>query len=190
MPPKISITKQIILDATFASVRKNGMDCINARFVAKQLACSTQPIFRAYANMEDLKQDVIVVAEELYNKAMMEGMNHTIPFLGMGLAYIHFAAEEPMLFRLLFLDNRYSIAGFDDMINGADNDEVVAMLAAATGGTAPQCKRLYIATWLLTHGIATMLATNQTQIADSEIEQILWDGFAGLKKQILGEPHP
>lgn len=189
MPPKISITKDMILEATFSAVEKHGMDCINARYIAKMLDCSTQPIFRAYKNMDELKQSIVAMAEAQYNQKMMEGLSHKIPFFGMGLAYIHFAAEHPQLFHLLFLDNRYTIFSFDDMMNGADNEQIVNMLAQATGGTKEQGKRLYVATWLLTHGIATMLATNQTQISDTEIETILWDGYLGFKKQIIGASH-
>ena len=187
MPPKITITKEMIQKTAFSHLRINGMDCINARFLAEQIGCSTQPIFRVYKNMEELKQDLISMAEDLYNQKMEEGMTHKIPFLGMGLAYIRFAAENPKLFHLLFLEYRYTIYSFDEMIHGPDNDALVAMLSQVTGGTKDQCKRLFIGIWLLTHGIATMLATNTTQISPTEIEQILWDGYAGLKKQILGD---
>lgn len=187
MPPKVTVTKDMIRDTAFALVQEQGMDSLNARALAQQLDCSTQPIFRAYQNMDQLRQDVIVQAEECYNQAMLDGMQHKIPFFGMGLAYIRFARQHPRLFALLFLGGQYAILSFDEMMTGEDNAQVIQMLAGATGGTPDQARRLYIATWLLTHGIATMLATNQTQIPDAEIEKILWDGYLGFKKQIIGD---
>ena len=55
MPPAIRYDRQQILEAALALVREEGAEALNARAVAKRLGCSTQPIFRAFANMDELK---------------------------------------------------------------------------------------------------------------------------------------
>ena len=42
------ITKEIILDGALQFVIKNGIDSLNARSLAKELNCSTQPIYLSF----------------------------------------------------------------------------------------------------------------------------------------------
>lgn len=44
MPPKVKVTKDMVIDAAFAIAREAGAENINARTVAKKLNCSTQPV--------------------------------------------------------------------------------------------------------------------------------------------------
>lgn len=44
MPPKVKITKEMIIDAAFEIARSEGAENINARTVSKKLGCSTQPV--------------------------------------------------------------------------------------------------------------------------------------------------
>ena len=55
MPPKQRITREMILETSFAMFCRDGMEAVNARSVAKALNCSTQPIFSYFAGMDDLK---------------------------------------------------------------------------------------------------------------------------------------
>ena len=59
MPPAQKITKEAIKEEAFRIVQMNGADALNARLLAKNLGCSTQPIFSSYPNMEALYEDVI-----------------------------------------------------------------------------------------------------------------------------------
>ena len=44
MPPKVKVTKDMVIDAAFEIAREAGAENINARTVAKKLNCSTQPV--------------------------------------------------------------------------------------------------------------------------------------------------
>ncbi|MGL6201461.1 MAG: hypothetical protein ACRC3H_21265 [Lachnospiraceae bacterium] len=79
--------------------KTEGIAAVNARSIAKRLKCSTHPVFRVYENMESLKEDIVKRAEKHYNTRMMSGLEHPVPFLGMGIAYIQFAKEEKQLFK-------------------------------------------------------------------------------------------
>ena len=52
MPPKIRFSKADILHVAFNITREKGIDAVNARAIAKELGCSTQPVFRAFHTME------------------------------------------------------------------------------------------------------------------------------------------
>ena len=58
MPPKPKVTKKQILDKALSIVREHGIHYLTAQHLADALACSTQPIFWHYENMESLKKDI------------------------------------------------------------------------------------------------------------------------------------
>ena len=41
-------------------MRREGIEALNARAIAKELGGSTQPIFRLFTNMEDLHRELIL----------------------------------------------------------------------------------------------------------------------------------
>jgi len=180
MPPKIKINEEDILDAGIIIVRKSGIEGVNARELAKELGCSIQPIFRTFQNMENLKKALYQKVEENFNAYMINGMNHKIPLLGMGLAYINFAKEEKKLFKLLFMSDFIEVNGLMDMISGEENKEVIELIAASTQLDEEKAKKLYVDIWLLTHGIGSLAATNQVHFSNEEAETILMDAFKGL----------
>ena len=66
MPPKIKITKDDIINTTLEIVRRDGADAINARTIAANLGCSTQPIFSNFASMDELRLEVSKKAFDIY----------------------------------------------------------------------------------------------------------------------------
>ncbi|BCJ93113.1 TetR family transcriptional regulator [Anaerocolumna cellulosilytica] len=180
MPPRIKITKDSILDAAFMVTREKGIQHVNARELARQLNCSTQPIFRAYESMEDLKLNLYQKVEAYYNQFMFQGLEHPIPFLGMGLAYIRFARLERNFFILLFMAEQFKIKSFSEMLEGEDNQQVIGIIQGMTGLSEEFAKVLFVDIWLMIHGIASMAATNSCDLDEAEIETILKDTFAGL----------
>ena len=65
MPPKSKINKQDILTSSLEIIRKSGFEEVNARSIAKEMNCSTNPIFRVYKNMDELKEELIEEVEQL-----------------------------------------------------------------------------------------------------------------------------
>ena len=58
MPPKTIVSKKDVLKASVELIKDEGVEQLNARNIAKRLNCSTNPLFRIYRNMEELKKDV------------------------------------------------------------------------------------------------------------------------------------
>ena len=103
MPPKAKITKEMIVDAAFEIVRKEGADKITARSVSEFLNCSTQPVLYYFSSIEDIKKAVYSKADEYHSNYIM-GMeiDYGNPMLTIGMNYIKFAIKEKELFRFLF----------------------------------------------------------------------------------------
>ena len=51
MPPKVKVSKEEIINTAISLIRKSGASAVNARSIAAELGCSTQPIFSNFASM-------------------------------------------------------------------------------------------------------------------------------------------
>lgn len=185
MPPKIKITEEDILDAAIEITRNNGIASVNARKIGKVLGCSVQPVFRNFQNMEDLKERLFKKTENIFDDHMRCGVNlHQIPFLGMGLAYIYFAKTEKNLFKFLFMSDGFKGKSVLEMIKGEENREIINLIMGMTGLDFIDAEQLFLGIWLITHGIAAMMATNDCDFSEEMIIKLLMDSFSGMKHQL------
>jgi AcrR family transcriptional regulator len=184
MPPKERITEDAIIETAIKLIQEGGLESFNARELAKRLNCSTQPIFWKFKSMDELRKILYGKVEKIYNQHMLEGMKSSNSFLGMGIAYIDFAKNEKNLFKLLFMSDSIKVKSVLEMIEGEDNHEIIQIISKMANLKEENAKQLYIDIWLITHGIASVLATNSCQFSDSEIENILKDAFMGFSRQL------
>ena len=106
MPPKPKYQKAEIIQAAFELTREKGIDAVVAREVGKRLNTSSSPIFTVWNSMEELKEEVRQLAKENYQQYMADIFDYTPSFKEFGMRCVRFAAEEPNLYRLLFLSQQ------------------------------------------------------------------------------------
>lgn len=173
MPPKQRITREMILETSFAMFCREGMEIVNARSVAKALNCSTQPIFSYFAGMDDLKNALEEKARTLFESAIAEAIASADPLFVGCMAYYRFALNQPNLFRQLFLLKREKQPASLAAINDALRQKVVMPLAEKTGTDAQkleqQCRKL----WTYTHGMASLAAMGLTDMSEDTVEAML-----------------
>lgn len=188
MPPRVKVTEEQIILVALDLTRKNGIESVNARSIAKVLNCSIQPIFRNFETMGSLKKHLNNRAQSIYDEYIQKGMESNLnPFLGIGLGYITFAQEEKNLFKLLFMTNEFKHTGLIQLIRDDENQEIVTLVSQLSGLNMHKSEQLFIDIWLTTHGIASMIATNDLELTESEITKILRDAFSGFKYQLQNE---
>ncbi len=187
MPPKVKVTKADIINASVNMVREKGVDALNARALAMCIGCSTQPIFSNFASMEELKEEMIQVASDVYQRFLREDMlSDRYPmYKASGMAYIRFAKEEKELFKLLFMRDRSKeqISGdFDD-----STKEIISLIQKNIGFSYEKAKLFHLEMWIYVHGIATMLATSYLPLEWDDISRIVTDAYEGMKERYLKE---
>lgn len=188
MPPKTIVSKNNVLSASLELIKDEGVEKLNSRNIAKRLNCSTNPLFRLYKNMEELKKDVYLEAEKYYEKYLFSRtFENASSFLQMGLNYIYFAKEEKNLFKFIFLSDNIEIDSFHSIADMADNPEIICEIAKDTGLDEYASKELFSNVWLLTHGIACTIATNQYPFNENEIRNFLANSYRGLLIMMRGE---
>ncbi|MCR5094516.1 MAG: TetR/AcrR family transcriptional regulator [Lachnospiraceae bacterium] len=184
MPRKATITQKEIVGAAFKLTRKEGFEAITSRKLAAAAGCSTQPIFRIYEGMADLKKDVyeraVVFYEEFYAEA---DKSHDVPFVDLGLCYINFAQKNPHLFRLLFLSERSEDSkSMYDLVN-SDEGHIAGEIARASAMGASNVQHLFMQMWIFIHGAACMAVSGDYDLADEDTISLLtaaYHSFSGV----------
>lgn len=189
MPPKIKFTREEILAAAVELTREQGLSAVTARAVGERLGASARPIFTAFQNMEELQEEVVRAARALYNQYVAAGLRQTPAFKGVGTQYIRFAAEEPQLFRLLFMSEQAEKPQVDGVLPMIDENypAIRRSLQTAYDLTAQDADWLYRHIWLYTHGIAAACATHLCRFSAEDISRMLTETFASLLRTIKEE---
>lgn len=186
MPPRAKFTKKKIIQAAMQIVREHGLDAVTSRELGKQLGSSACPIFTVFSNMEDVKNEVIVEAKEIYKEYVMEGLKQEMAFRGVGFAYIKFAINEPKLFHILFMSEQSEPTDIDHtlMLLEGNYEEILYSVKETYGLQEEDAKRLYQHLWVYTHGIASLCATKVSVFTDKEIISMMSEIFVSLLKEI------
>ena len=181
------IKKEDLVKGTIKIIRSKGDAELSARNLARVVGCSTQPIFRIFKNMDDLKNTVYDDVYELQKKYLSNGENHQVPFIGVGLSYIEFASKEKNLFKFLFMSSNSKYNNILKMAEDESGKKYVDMIEKTTGLSTESSKQIYINTWLIIHGIASMMATTNSELPKMDIETIIFDAFKGYRQVLMNK---
>ena len=164
MPPTVRFTRDAVLHAACQLMRREGMEALNARAIAKELGGSTQPIFRLFTNMEDLHRELILyVARQFQAHAEEDMAQSDSPYIQLCTTYLLYGRDEPELFKLLFMRDRVSEGQYSDQTNF---DLVFNIIKKETPLDDETALRFFERTWLFIHGLAVCIATKYIPCKD------------------------
>lgn len=164
MPPTVRFTRDAVLHAACQLMRREGMEALNARAIAKELGGSTQPIFRLFTNMEDLHRELILyVARQFQAHAEEDMAQSDSPYIQLCTTYLLYGRDEPELFKLLFMLDRVSEGQYSDQTNF---DLVFNIIKKETPLDDETALRFFERTWLFIHGLAVCIATKYIPCQD------------------------
>ena len=190
MPPKAKFTRDEIIEKALQIVRTEGINRLTSRELGTQLGSSARPIFTVFESMEDVKQEVIQCARELYRQYVEEGLEAKLAFQGVGVAYITFALKEPKLFQLLFMNaqTQKNDAGETVSVNVSQilpliddsYEKILQSVQKPYSLDRETADRLYQHLWIYTHGIAAMCATRLCNYTMEQMKDMMKEVFDGL----------
>lgn len=164
MSPTVRFTRDAVLHAACQLMRREGMEALNARAIAKELGGSTQPIFRLFTNMEDLHRELILyVARQFQAHAEADMAQSDSPYIQLCTTYLLYGRDEPELFKLLFMRDRVSEGQYSDQTNF---DLVFNIIKKETPLDDETALRFFERTWLFIHGLAVCIATKYIPCQD------------------------
>lgn len=182
MPPTVRFSREAVLNAAYQLVRREGPSALNARAVAKELGGSTQPIFRLFSGMEELKSAVTELALTTWKERMKVRMRDSaFPYLTIGMSFLLFARDEPELFKLLFMRDRVT----DGSCTDYNISWGVPLIESSVKVDAETAAQLYERNWLFCYGLAVSIATKYIPCMDEcQMRQLLVESLQGAALQL------
>lgn len=185
MPPKAKFSKEEIIEAAVNIVKSEGSQALTARALGAKLGTSSSPIFTVFQNMNEVQQEVLKSANQLYQDYLEAGIKSKKypPYKSSGMAYIRFAKEEKELFKLLFMRDRSHEVNEDREALMP----IVKIIRDNTGMSEKAAYDFHVEMWIFVHGMATMIVTNYLDLDEAYISKVLTDAYKGLKSQFMKE---
>ena len=179
MPARKKIEKENIIDTFLKIIRKEGIDALNARKVAKALGCSTQPLFYYYENMDEIKNEVLQEISKLFNQALLKSNYDRPAYKDIGVNYIRFASNEPEFFKIMF-QSKMNKEMFDFIDLTGSSLQIFETISKQTGLSLENAKQFHLRMWLYVNGIASLVAHQTVEFNDEEIIDLLKDQYVSM----------
>lgn len=175
MPPKIQTTKEMILDAAFEIVRKDGYEHLSIRKIAEYLGCSTQPVLYNFKSIAEIKEETYKKADRFHSEYIMTpDENFKInPLLSIGMNYIRFGYEESNLFKFLFQTDKFNGLNPDDLLSNPEASVLLDITVRNTSCSIENAKDMFFMLFIAVHGYASLLANNSMEYDEEKIRAIL-----------------
>ena len=181
MPTKIKISKDMILDAAFEIVRKDGMEKLSNRELASKLKCSIRPIYYQFENVEEMQKELYLKIEQYFYKFILDNMVKEIPkYKQVGINYIKFAKKEKKLFQTLFMTDVGLTPDAFVSKAGEDYKEIEKFIKISANIKEEDIKDFHTKMWIFCHGIATLVANDTIKLTDNQIQDLLSCEFQAL----------
>jgi len=145
-----------IIEAAFQIVRKNGMEHLTARAVAKQLQSSTMPIYSCVKAMREIEEAVVKKAWGVLRQYQTQSRSGDI-YIDMGLGYVLFSKEEKHLFKCIHdetyedINTKFSEENFEFHLKRLEDYPLTQSLSVDSR------RKLMFHGFLFSHGFASLL---------------------------------
>lgn len=169
-------TRQAIIEAAFAQIRKHGADQLSLRAIAREIGYSPAGLYEYFDGKADIVQAVREQAQRRFNQVLTRVGDYpsaTDYLVNLGLAYIQFARSYPQEFLLLVTDQRGSLpdsavesslarASYGTLDRGVQEAIEAGEIATHEGFGKDEAA---YALWSLVHGMAMLQVAYQRQLA-------------------------
>ncbi len=185
MPPRPELKKEQVIAAALELVRGEGLEALNARALATALGCSTQPLFRLYKSMEELRGELKEAMDRVYAEWMEAHIQNENRLVTQGVAYVEFARQEREIFRALFLNRCMAGSSLQEIAEARWNRETIENAGQVAGLPLEGAQRLFLNVWLYSHGMASQLLSNGIDLPENKVKRLhekAFEAFAFIER--------
>lgn len=180
MPPEVKTDRRAIIDAAVSIIEERGWQAVTARSIAARLGVSTQPIYRAFADMEEVRAAAVARGFEIFGEYVCGSA------LDRSVRYVMFAIERGRLFNFLFRDKKVVADDMDELAHRLVSEDIIDKLQQITELPRERVYRLHLFTWMALHGLAVMSADNSLKFDADEIGAFVKEMTAAFKAYFGG----
>ena len=184
MPPKEKVSKACVTRTAFEMTREYGFSAVTARKLAERLGCSTQPIFRAYENMDEIRTELFYMSMNLFIEEMLKTKGKSPAYLGLALKYIELARQEKNLFELIASIDDFGTKTIDEFVKGEEGEAIYKKIIGNNDATDKKKKELFMMFWMFVHGMASLIVSNRVQLSEREIKGLITKAYEGFVGQL------
>lgn len=191
--------REALVAAGLELLESTPADSLSLREIARQAGVSANAVYRHFADKDAL---LMALAAEGFRRlgvtqvAAREGAKDAVEsMLIAGRAYIHFARDNPALFRLMF--GRFAKSHRTDELEQAEKRSIEPLLASVAAASKrdaadPRVVNGMVHAWALVHGLSHLVLEEQfTTLADDPeklIEDVLLQASQRGGKRDGGNP--
>lgn len=180
MPPKAKISKAMVTGASVEIIRKYGHENLNARAIAEQLNCSTQPVMYNFRTVDEIREAAYKAADEYHTAFIMPKETDQNPMLTLGLNYVRFGYEEKNIFRFLFQTNQFGGMDVDALMGNPSLSGIIDVMAKGLDCGAGEAREMFLTFFCAAHGLASLMANNSMGYDETQNRKILEELFFGM----------
>ena len=184
MARKTTFNKEYILEKTKEFISIYNVEAINARDLCKYIGCSTQPLFKNFKNMEDLKKELKKYLHDYYDEFIYKIVDKEDYLYTISYAYALFAFKEPKIFKALFMTELAGTRTIEEVLKSSWNIESIESIPKQYKLTKKQAEKLYIYARFYTHGLSCQIATKSIKVTEKELKNLIKDIIIKLKEVI------
>ena len=183
MPPKLKISREMILETAYALAEQRGLDAVTARAVAAELGCSIAPVFTQFETMEELRRGTFDFACQRLMAEILAFRDAPDFLSRCSLWVVELARRRPRLFELLYLSGSYENKDLAEFMLGYESNQVMLSALEKTYGlNSESSKEVMVNGFLLLLGAAAMICANHMEFSNEEIAVMMKNAAADMAK--------
>lgn len=182
MPPKPKFTREEIVKAALGIAADKGLKALTSRELGAALGSSARPIFTVFSSMSEVLEEVRKAALAEFASYAKKAEGFTPIFKQVGLQMILFAAEQPKLYRLIYMSEKPEAKTFEDVFDhlGDVAIQCVDIIQKDYDLSYSEAKQLFMHTWIYTYGIGALIATGMCKFSPDEVQDMLSCEFVAM----------
>jgi AcrR family transcriptional regulator len=190
MARKTQISKDVILEAAFHMLLRDGYAVINITSLAKEIGCSTQPIAWHFGNMEGLRDALLEYCLIfLKDRFVVEREDVSGILEGIALQYVELAFDYPNLYKYLYMSEQdgKKMAMLAQSHRAENQNKVVQMLKKEYGISSDTATKYLLNLQLYVHGIASFAVTKVSFPSKEVIMEMIHEASEAFLKHLKEE---
>jgi len=180
MPPRVFITREMLIHGAFEFVRQNGIGRLSTRNLATAMDCSTQPIYRAFSNMEELELATIDHAAGFVKEFLLSAPIEGEPLHHIAKMQVQLMKQEPHIYHLIFQTGRLDFSKANEMLHFLVQHTSFKDHPYLRQMEPPRILHVIRQVWVYTHGLFSIMGFQFVDISEKLIMQTVQEMIAKL----------
>ena len=191
MARKTKISKEVILEAAFQKLIRDGYASINITSLAKEIGCSTQPIAWHFDKMEGLREELRDYCVRFVGRIFcgIKSGNIAEQLENIAAGYVTLTFDYPNLYRYFYMSDGDGgrMKELTDSLRIHNYDKTVSLLQKEYDISEEEARRYLTNLQMYVHGIASYTVTWWEFSSKEEVMKMIHQANEAFLAQVRGK---